>query len=402
MTLPTQPGSPVPRTPATTRRRPRTAVMLTLIATFTAGTFLGLPAARSALLGSAAPATATAADPVRAVQVITVGRARTVIERSVTGSVVARYETPIGFRVGGKILSRAVEVGQFVRAGDPLFTLDPSDYRAAVAAAEATLLATRAQALQTAADERRHAQLVTQGWTARSAYDRYKALADAAANQASAAAERVTLARNDLSYAALMAPHDGIVTALKAETGQVVAIGQPVLTLVRPGDREALVTIPESHIADIRTWTARASFWGHAGEPEPAALREIAPQADPVTRTYAVRFSLSASADNAALGSTITIHLSRPLEVASVRIPASAVWFRNGNPLVWRLDATGEHVQPAPVSIERLGTETADVGGLADGNRIVTLGVHRLDEGTRVRPIEGQAAAQVQGDGARR
>jgi RND family efflux transporter MFP subunit len=331
-------------------------------------------------------------DPVRGVRVMAVAEAATRQLRSFTGVVAARYETALGFRVGGKIESRAVEVGQEVRAGDLLFSLDSADYRAAVSAAEATLAAAQAQAVQTAADEKRQAQLLAQGWTTQAAYDRFKAAAEAAANQARAAADHLVLARNDLSYAELRAPHDGIVTTLRAEAGQVVPVGQPVLTLVRPGDREALVTIPEGQIADIRTWTATASFWGRGGAPEAAVLREVAPQADPGSRTYAVRFSLPESAGSAELGSTVTVQLSRETKGTTATVPATAVLFRDGAPIVWRLDATGDRVQAIPVRVDRLGAETADIGGLSAGDRIVTLGVHRLDEGVRIRVVEGPAS----------
>ncbi len=332
-------------------------------------------------------------DAVRGVRVFAVEEAATRQQRSFTGVVAARYETAIGFRVGGKIASRAVEVGQAVRTGDLLFDLDPADYRAAVSAAEATLAAAQAQAVQAAADEKRQAVLLAQGWTTQAAYDRFKAAADAATNQARAAADRLALARNDLSYAELRAPHDGIVTAIRAEAGQVVPVGQPVLTLVRPGDREALVTIPEGQVADIRAWTATATFWGRDGAAEPAVLREVAPQADPASRTYAVRFSLPESAGSAELGSTVTVQLSREVKGTAAKVPATAVLFRDGAPIVWRIDASGDRVQAVPVRVTRLGGETADVSGLTAGDRIVTLGVHRLDEGLRVRVVEGPATA---------
>lgn len=332
-------------------------------------------------------------DPVRGVRVMAVTSTRTHEERRFTGVVVARYETPVGFRIGGKIVARSVEVGQAVKAGDPLFALDPADLRAALAAAEATRAAATAQEAQAAAEERRQARLLEQGWTTQAAYDRQLAAARSAANQARAAAEQVTLARNALAYAELRAPHDGIVTALRAEAGQVVALGQPVVVLVRPGEPEALVSFPEGQVADLRDWSATARFWGGSGAPEPAVLREVAPQADAIGRTYAVRYSLPASAGTAALGSTVTVHLRRALDGAATTVPATAVLFRNGSPIVWRIAAAGDRVEAVPVAIERLGAETADVSGLAVGDRIVTLGVHRLDEGLRVRVVEGPAAA---------
>lgn len=358
-------------------------------------------------LGGSAPMTKP--NPVRGVRVFTVVEAKTRVDRSFTGTIAARYETAIGFRVGGKILRRAVEVGQLVRAGDPLFILDPADYRSAVSAAEATLLGAQAQADQAAADERRQAQLLTRGWTTQANYDRFKAAAVTAQNQARAAADRLDLARSDLTYSELKAPHDGIVTAIRAEAGQVVPIGQPVLTLVRPGDREAVVTIPEGQIADLRNWSATARFWGRTASDEPALLREIAPQADAASRTYSVRFSLPKSAETAELGSTVTIALRREIQSSATTVPSSSIIFRDGKASVWRLMDTGDRIEAVAVAVERLGGETSDVQGLQAGDRIISLGVHRLDGGMTVRVVEGDqgkrlspsASAQPSVDGGR-
>ncbi len=390
-----------------------TVVVLSLAATAAAGS-LSVPSLRSTLFSAASAAVDAAKerlagdpvmakpDPVRGVRVLAVSPAPASLAKSFTGTVAARYETAIGFRVGGKILKREVDVGQAVHAGDVLFALDPADYRAAVSAADAALLAAQAQATQAAADDRRQSQLLAQGWTTQAAYDRFKAAAQTAQNQARAAADRLELARNDLSYAELRAPHDGIVTAIRAEAGQVMPVGQPVLTLIRPGDREALVMVPEGQVADLREWAATASFWGRASGEEPAVLREIAPQADPASRTYAVRFSLPGSADTAELGSTVTVQLRRNAVSVASTLPSSAILFRDGKPVVWRLAPSADRVEAVPVTVERLGGETADVTGLQAGELIVTLGVHRLDEGIRVRVVEGpkppQAAAATLSD----
>ena len=390
-----------PSFPGKAPRRGRRVLLVTLLLALSSAAALSVPSLRSTFLGTASAGLETAKerfagdpvmakpDPVRGVRVVAVSTAPTNLARSFTGTVAARYETAIGFRVGGKILRRDIEVGQAVRAGDPLFALDTADYRAAVSAAEATHLGAQAQATQATADERRQSQLLTQGWTTQAAYDRFKAAAQTALNQARAAADRLELARNDLSYADLKAPHDGIVTALRAEVGQVVPIGQPVLTLVRPGDREALVMVPEGQVGGLRDWTATASFWGRSAAAEPAILREVAPQADPSSRTYAVRFALPASAGTADLGSTVTVQLRRDGASAAATVPASAVMFRESQPIVWRVAPSGDRVGAVPVGVERLGGETADVTGLLAGELIVTLGVHRLDEGMRVRVVEG-------------
>jgi membrane fusion protein, multidrug efflux system len=338
-------------------------------------------------------------DPVRNVRAITVRLSTPSELRSFTGFVAARYETPLAFRVSGKIVERIAEVGQAVSAGDALMRLDPADYRAALAAAEANLAAAKAQARQAMADERRQSQLLQQGWTTQAAYDRVLAVASSSADQVKAAAEQTTLARNSLSYTELKATHDGVVTELRAEAGQVVPQGQPVVVVVRPGDRDAVVNIPEGHIDDIRGWAATASFWPNGARSEPAILREIAPQADSASRTYRVRFALSESASSAGLGSTVTIALARLAGVRSARLPASAVLFRDGQPMVWRATAAGR-LEAASVELVRMSADEAVVRGLANGDRIVTLGVHRLDPGATVRIIEDTTPLQSGADAA--
>ena len=345
-------------------------------------------AALSPLTADAPTASNAAASPARGVRVQTVTLSAPIEEKSYTGVVTARYQTALGFRVGGRIDARLVEVGQVVREGDVLMTLDPADLDAGLRAAEANLAAARAQAVQATAEEARQAQLLESGWIAQARYDIAKAAAEGAAEAVRAAEEAARLARNAQGYATLRAPSDGLVTVIAAEAGQVVPEGQPVLTLVRPGAREALVAIPEGGIAELDTWQAQASIWSGGLAGATATLREVSPQADAASRTHDARFTLEGTAATAELGATVTVRLTRSLGEPVVTLPSSAVLFRDGAPVVWRVTPTGDRVVAIPVEIVRMGPERADLRGLSTGDQIVILGVHRLDEYLPIRIVE--------------
>lgn len=345
--------------------------------------------------------------PVRGVRVMRVSIARLVEERSFTGIVAARYEAQLSFRVGGKIALRNVEVGTQIVAGTKLFELDPADYQIALRAANADLAAAKAQQFQANADEKRQGVLLKQGWTTQAAYDRFLAGSNAANDRVAAANEGVKRAANQLSYSTLSAPESAIVTSISAEAGQVVAAGQPVLTIARTGEREAIVSVPEGQMDGLKDWKAEASFWSqsqssasvdHTNQSLSAQLREIAPQADPASRTFRARFSIETGAVVPALGSTVTIKLSRTSGDAVAVIPASAVAFKNGKPVVWVVNQSKDRAAPREVYLVELSSETARIKGLSSGDQIVTLGIHRLDPALPIRVIEEMNVVAGGGD----
>jgi RND family efflux transporter MFP subunit len=336
-------------------RRYRLTLVATAVATGGVAAWALIPqelASSTALLtrmtAPAEEAQPEAARP-RGLRVQVVRLAPLVEERSLTGTVVARHKAPVGFRVAGKVLARHVEVGQAIRAGEPLLDLDSADYELALGAAEAALGAAQAQIRQAAAEAARQASLLAAGWVSQSSYDRVRTASDAAREAAAAAEDQVAIARNALGYTRLVAPTDGVVTALMAEAGQVVAQGQPVVTLVRPGPREVLVGVPEGQVAALEEWQATASLWSDPAARHEASLREVAPEADPVGRTHAARFALSGAAASADLGGTVTVHLVRDGEAPVARLPASALFFRDDEALVWTLAPSGDRVSATPV-----------------------------------------------------
>jgi RND family efflux transporter MFP subunit len=323
------------------------------------------------------------------VQVATV-QAAGGINRTLSGTIVARIETPVGFRTAGKIANRRVDRGDRVERGSELARLDLDDVSLALRAADADAAAARAASVQASADEARVRQLLAQGHVAQAAYDRAKAAADAAAERYRAARANASLARNREGYAVLRADAAGVITAVMAEPGQVVAAGQPVVMLARAGEREAQVDVPESMAAGLRLGQAASVTLVSSGQSVPATLRELSPQADPVGRTFRARFQLGDAPAGVALGQTVSVALGKANgEQAGFVVPLSAVLTTPAGSQVWRVDARTGSLAAVPVWVLRYASETATVrGGLQPGERIVSMGVHKLNATTKVRVVD--------------
>ncbi|MBR0659361.1 efflux RND transporter periplasmic adaptor subunit [Neoroseomonas oryzicola] len=346
-----------------------------------------LPACRDGAGQAAAP------EPPKPVQVAEIRFVPAEQPRAFAGVVKARREADIAFRAGGRVQARLVDVGTIVAAGQELARLDPADIALSVRAAEADLAAAEAEFRRAAADAARSRTLLAAGHVAAAYDDQRQATARTAEERVASARAGLDLARNRLGYTVLRAPTDGVVTALVAEVGQVVAEGQPVMRMADPAERELLVQVPEGALPGLAGAEAQAVLWARPGEPVAARLREVSPQADAMLRTYAVRFSLPAAPDWAALGMTGTIRLRAESEPVAL-LPASALHDRGQGPMVWKVQ--GERVVAVPVEVARLGeTQVALRGALAEGDRIVALGPQLLDPGTTVRVVQNRPAATL-------
>jgi len=352
------------------------------IATFAALALLPLLAACGDEATSATP------KPARPVQVQRVAYQSEDASREFVGVIRARYETDVGFRVAGKITARVVNVGDRVRAGDVIARLDPQDLRLQVESAQAELGAATSNLTQTTADEARFATLKARGYAAISDYDRKKAAMDEASGRLERAQRALDLARNQLAYAELAADADGVITATPAEPGQVVAIGQPVVRLARHGEVEAVIALPETWLAEARESQAAVRLWSGPQRRYAARLRELSPQADPMTRTYAARFTIEDPDNNVALGMTATVTLSHAADAPVAKLPLSAILNRGKGPAVYVVDQSGE-LGLRSVTVASFTADAALVtSGVSEGDRVVTLGVQKLDPGQRVRTID--------------
>ena len=319
-----------------------------------------------------------------------------------TGEVRSRIESDLGFRVAGKIVERSVDMGDRVSAGDLLMRLDDADYelrheaaQAQANAAERQVAAAQAEVNRTAADEKRYGALVGNKTISRQTYDQAKSAYDRAVAQLEAARAQLIAARadvrqsaNQLAYTKLRADVDGVVLAVRAEPGQVVQAGTPVVSIARAGAREAVVAIPETRLASVPE-VAEAHLFKDPDTAFPARLRELSANADPLTRTFTARYTLSGAGADAALGSTVTIEASGA-NAKGLVLPIGALFDDGRGAGVWIIDPETNSVTFRSVEVADLGDEEVlVVGGLEPGERVVALGAHLLHEGEKVRPQEG-------------
>jgi RND family efflux transporter MFP subunit len=305
-----------------------------------------------------------------------------------TGSVQARHEVDQAFRVGGKIVARKVDVGQAVREGEVLAVLDDTDYRLAEEAARQQLVAATTTARQAESDRRRNQDLIGDGAVSASEDEHTQSRARTAQAAAEAAARQLELARNRLQYTVLRASRSGVVTAVRAEAGQVVAEGQPIVSIANPGEPEVVVDVPEDQVAAFKAARYQASLNAMPEQTFEVALRELAPQAAAQTRTYRARLKPVAPRP-LPLGATATLVAQRPAGDAAVAaIPAGAITQAGGKPAVWvvrREDAGAvATVHLAPVSLHGYRNDEVLVSGLPAGALVVTAGVQKMAPGLRV------------------
>ena len=301
-----------------------------------------------------------------------------------TGVVSARVQSNLGFRVPGKITSRLVDTGQFVRAGQLLMTIDRTDYVHAITARAETVTAVKARAVQAAADEARYRGLVKTGAVSASIYDQIKAASDAAQAELAAATAQEQVARDEGGYSQLVADADGVVVETLAEPGQVVMAGQPVVELAHSGQREAAVNLPETLRPKLGS-RAYATLYGSTTR-VPVRLRQLSGAADLQTRTFEARYVLDGAATNAPLGATVTVHLSGDGETDTLQVPVASIVDQGKGPGIWLLNASTSTVTFKPVQVRQLGEELAIISGnLHPGQQVVALGVHLLHDGQRVR-----------------
>ena len=304
--------------------------------------------------------------------------------QSYSGVVASRVQSDLGFRVGGRITARLVDVGDSVRPGQVLLRLDAGDLALAAAAQEQAVAAARARSSQAAAEERRYRELVAAGWATRRTFEQVQAAAAAAAADFRAAQAQASVARNEARYATLTATAPGVVVQTMAEPGQVVAAGQLVLRLAHAGPREAVVSLPEA-VRPALGSAATATLYNGTGTGT-ARLRQLSDAADPRTRTFEARYVLCGDAANAALGSTVTIALTVAGETG-VRVPIAALHDAGKGPGIWVLAPDRLHVRWRPVTLVALGDEDVTIGkGLRSGEQFVTMGAHLLRDGQSVRP----------------
>jgi RND family efflux transporter MFP subunit len=327
-----------------------------------------------------------AEEPVRAVKVVSVGMdaQRSAVEYS--GEVRARVESNLGFRVAGKIIRRQVELGRQVRAGEILAQLDPQDYKLSADAARAQLAAAATNRDLAAADFRRYKDLREQNFISSAELERRETTLKAAQAQFDQAQAQLSGQGNQLAYTNLVADVSGVVTAVAAEVGQVVAAGTPIVRIAQDGPRDVVFSVPEDKVQTVRVGSAaKLSLWA-SQQILRGTVREVAASADPVTRTYSVKLTVEGK-EALPLGATVSVaaaafaHGDTPV----IKLPTSAL-LRDGNQAaVWILDAATMTVKLQPIVIATADGNDVIIGsGLVPGMQVVVAGVHVLQAGQKV------------------
>ncbi|MGN8142700.1 efflux RND transporter periplasmic adaptor subunit [Pseudomonas sp. 22105] len=302
------------------------------------------------------------------------------------GSIQARYESNTGFRVGGRIASRNVDVGTEVQKGTLLATLDPTDQQNQLRSAQGDLARVQAQLINAQANARRQQALFDRGVGAQAQLD--IAMTDLKTTQASLDQARaaVNQSKDQLDYTQLRSDHKAVVTAWNAEAGQVVTAGQQVVTLAQPDIKEAVIDLPDTLVDEIPSDVVFLV----AGQLDPsinttATLREIEPQAQSATRTRRARLTLANTPDGFRLGTAISVTLSSAIK-PRIELPATALQEVDGKQRIWVIDTQSKTVNPRDVSvISRTDSSVVLAGGVKNGERVVSAGVNSLKPGQSVK-----------------
>jgi RND family efflux transporter MFP subunit len=344
-----------------------------------------------ALLTACKPVEEPEPEPIRPVRVTTVERQEGGETVSLTGQVEAREEVNLSFRVGGRMIERSVNVGDRVRAGQVVARLESDTPRNALRSARAELTAVRARLVEAQNNFERHRSLLDRGFITRAMFDQAEQAYRTARAQVDSVQAHVNIAETQLGYADLIAASSGTVTARRAEPGEVVAAGQTIVQLAREGGRDAVFDVParviqtapaNAEIAVVLSSDPKVRTTGR--------VREVAPQADPVTRTFKVRIGLNDPPAAMRLGSTVTGSVQLGAG-PGIEIPASALTSANQRPAVWVLDPASNTVSLRNIEVLRYGLARVAVAeGLQPGDIVVTAGVQTLRPGQQVRLLGTQ------------
>lgn len=306
------------------------------------------------------------------------------------GEVRARTESALGFRVGGKITERLVDAGAMVRPGTLLARLDARDLQLNITNTKSQLAAAHAEWVQAQAEYARYNDLFQKKFISAAEIDRRKAALDVAAARHEQMKAQLGVVENQSAYAELRADHPGVIAAVEAEAGQVVTAGQTVFRLAREAEKEILIAVPENRLGEVRgAGRVEVTLWAAPNARYSGKVREIAPSADAVTRTYAVRIAVPQADTAMQLGMTATVSLSGAGAQPIAVLPLTALYQKDKQAAVWVFDAKAGTVKLVPVVVGQFREETVTViSGVKDGDVVVTAGVHKLQPGQKVRAAD--------------
>ena len=328
---------------------------------------------------------------VRPVRALTLATGAVGSTTEFSGDVRPRYESRLGFRVGGKISARKVDVGTVVKRGQVLMQLDPQDLRLGQAQAQANLRAAQTNYELARADLKRYQDLRSQNFVSQAVLDQKTAAAHSALATVEAARAASHEQANQTGYATLESDADGVVTGIDAEVGQVVQAGTPVVRVARTDEKEVVIGVPEDQVDELRDVSdVKVKLWADPNQSIPGKIREISPVADPATRTYTVKVSIPPR-DDIRLGMTAVVQLAHAKGGAALKVPLSALYHDKGVTSVWVIENGAVRLVPVQVGGVS-GNDVLLAGGVKPGQTIVTAGVNLLKPGQKVKVLTADVA----------
>jgi RND family efflux transporter MFP subunit len=337
--------------------------------------------------------TAEKTEDIRPVRALKVQASDIDVQAEFAGDVRARVESRLGFRVGGKIVSRKVDAGAAVKKGQLLMQLDPQDLQLAQAQAQAALRAAETSRDFARAELKRYQDLKAQNFVSQTVLDSKDAAYKAAQANVEAAQAAARGQANQAGYASLVSDTDGVVTGIDAEVGQVVAPGTPVVRVAKSGEKEIVIGVPEDKVDVLRAMSdIQVRLWANPQHVAPGKVREVAAAADPVTRTYAVKVTIPDSLPEARLGMTAYVQFASKTPEPQIKVPLSALFYERGATSVWVIENGAVRLVPVATGAVA-GNDMVLKSGLKSGQTIVTAGVNQLKPGQKVKILGAEGAA---------
>jgi RND family efflux transporter MFP subunit len=328
---------------------------------------------------------------VRPVRSVVVEKREVKDPKIASGHLRARDEVNLAFRIAGRIIQRSVDVGDKVQAGQTVALLDAEVERNARNSAQAEVAAAQAALDQSEALERRQKHLLNDRVISPNEYDVALRQLKTTKAQLDAAQAQLKSAEEELSYTELKSDAAGVITDKGAEVGEVVPAGKMVLQVAQETGRDAVFDVPAQALRDGLSIGAQGEVW-LADHPEIKAdgkVREISPQADPVTRNYQVKVELADPPVGMFLGATVLGRLKLKAQ-SLIEVPSSSLTIMENKPAVWVVDPKDERVHRREIAIARYAPDSVIVThGLESGERVVTAGVQELYEGQAVKLLGG-------------
>jgi len=324
-------------------------------------------------------------EDIRPVRAIKLASSDIDVNAEFSGEVRARVESRLGFRVGGKIVGRKVDVGTLVKQGQVLMQLDPQDLKLSQAQALAGLRAAETNRDLAKAELQRYQELRSKSFVSQAVLDAKDSTYKAAQANVDASQAAYRGQSNQAGYAALVSDVDGVVTEVDAEVGQVVSPGTPVVRVAKAGEKEIVIGLPEDKVETLRrVQDVQVRLWADPKKLVAGKIREISPVADPATRTYTVKVSIPDSLAEAKLGMTAVVQFASKTATPQIKVPLTALFYEKAATSVWVVE--GGAVKLVPVSIGGVaGNEIILASGVKAGQTVVTAGVNLLKPGQKVK-----------------